>query len=345
MEDSADQGASSAMLRSPFSILYPPSSFSLLSLSFLASREPVQSVLDPASPAAAAIEWLWWVMFWVCLIVSAIVFVLLAVSLIRRRRATQPTPPLGNKFIIISGIILPAVILVGLLFANLRASVALRSEPETALTIRVVGRQWWWDVHYPELGITTANELHIPVGRPVRVELRSADVIHSFWVPRLGGKMDMIPGVEFTNYVLRADKPGEYRGQCAEFCGLQHALMAFYVVALTPDKFDQWAAEKQRPRPPLTDARLLRGEKIFAAAACGNCHAVRDTPFNGRIGPDLTHVASRLTLGGATIPNNRGNLEGWISNPQPLKPGNLMPATYLKADDLHALTDYLETLK
>ena len=314
-------------------------------LSILSAGEPVQSVLHPASPAAEAIEWLWWFMFWVCTVVSLIVFLLLAVGLIRRRqRGSEPTAPLGNKFIIVSGIVLPAVILVTLLVANLRASLALR-EPETALTIRVVGRQWWWDVQYPELGITTANEIHIPVGRPVRVELRSSDVIHSFWVPRLGGKMDMIPGADFTNYVLRASAAGEYRGQCAEFCGLQHALMAFYVVAMPQENFDQWVAAKQRPHEPLTEARLLRGQEIFGTAACGNCHTVRGTPYNGRIGPDLTHVASRLTLGAATIPNNRGNLEGWISNPQPLKPGNLMPATYLKADDLHALTDYLETLK
>ncbi|HEV2292203.1 MAG TPA: cytochrome c oxidase subunit II [Tepidisphaeraceae bacterium] len=314
-------------------------------MSLLSSSEPVQSVLHPASPAAEAIEWLWWLMFWVCTIVSVIVFVLLAVALIRRRRRTaSPMPPLGNKFIIISGIILPAIILVGLLIANLRASIALR-EPETALTVRVIGRQWWWEVHYPELGITTANEIHIPVGRPVRVELRSADVIHSFWVPRLGGKMDMIPGIELTNYVLRASKPGEYRGQCAEFCGLQHALMAFYVVALPPEKFDAWVAERQKPVTPPADQRLLHGRAVFASAACGNCHAIRGTEFTGTLGPDLTHLGSRLTLGAATIPNNRGNLEGWISNPQPLKPGNLMPATYLNADDLHALADYLETLK
>ena len=315
------------------------------SLYMLCASEPVQSVLHPASPAAEAIEWLWWVLFWVCTIVSVIVFVLLLVALFRRRGAgADPTPPLGNKFIIINGIILPAVILVGLLIANLAASVKLR-EPQTAMTVRLVAKQWWWEVHYPELGITTANEIHIPVGQPVRVELRSDNVIHSFWVPRLGGKMDMIPGVEFTNYVLRADKAGEYRGQCAEYCGLQHALMAFYVVAMPQGKFDQWVAAKQRPHEPLTDKRLIRGREIFGAAACGNCHAVRGTQYHATIGPDLTHVASRLTLGAATIPNNRGNLEGWISNPQPLKPGNLMPATYLKADDLHALTDYLETLR
>lgn len=305
---------------------------------------PVQSVLHPASRAAEAIAWLWWLMFWICTAVFVVVLVLLAVGLIRRRGAETSTPPLGNRFIVISGIILPAVILIGLLIANLRASVALR-EPETALTIRVTGRQWWWEVHYPELGITTANELHIPAGRPVRVELRSADVIHSFWVPRLAGKMDMIPGMDHTNFVLRADKPGEYRGQCAEFCGLQHALMALYVVALEPGDFHEWVAERQKPVAPPADERLARGRQVFGTAACGNCHAIRGSEFTGKIGPDLTHLDSRLTLGAGTLPNNRGNLEGWISNPQPLKPGNLMPASYLSGDDLHALTDYLETLK
>jgi cytochrome c oxidase subunit II len=177
------------------------------------------------------------------------------------------------------------------------------------------------------------------------VELRSADVIHSFWVPRLGGKMDMTPGIESTSYILRADKPGEYRGQCAEFCGLQHALMAFYVVALPPEEFDAWVVQKQQARAEPSEANLLRGRAVFSSAACGNCHAIRGTEFKGAIGPDLTHIASRRTLGAATIPNNRGNLQGWISNPQPLKPGNLMPATYLNSDDLNALTDYLESLK
>jgi cytochrome c oxidase subunit 2 len=306
--------------------------------------EPVQSVLDPASPAAHTIEWLWWRMFWICTVIFVVVVVLLTIGLLRRRGASTSTPPLGNGFIIISGIVLPAIVLVVLLVANLRAAKSLR-EPETDLTIRVVGKQWWWEVRYPDLGIITANELHIPVGKPVRVELRSTDVIHSFWVPRLGGKMDMIPGVQLTNYVLRADKPGAYRGQCAEFCGLQHALMAFYVIALPQEEFDEWVIARQKsPAAPISE-RALRGRALFASAACANCHAVAGTSFNGRIGPDLTNLASRRTIGAGILPNNRGNLQGWVSNPQPLKPGNLMPPSYLAPEELHALTDYLETLK
>lgn len=309
-------------------------------------REPVQSALHPAGPAAEAIAWLWWLMFWICTAVFVIVLVLLGIGLARRRgKDRRPTQPLGTKFIVIGGIILPAIVLIGLLIANLQTTLALR-EVEPALTIRVTGHMWWWEVEYPEYGITTANEIQIPVDRPVRLELRSADVIHSFWVPRLGGKMDLIPGLT-NNYMLRADAPGEYRGQCAEFCGLQHALMALYVVAMPQEQFDEWVDERRAPPPPPapTDERLLRGREVFASAACGNCHAIRGTKFNGQVGPDLTHIGSRLTIGAGTLPNNRGNLAGWISNPQPLKPGNLMPPSYLGSEELLALTDYLESLK
>ena len=308
------------------------------------SNEPVQSVLAPASRAAGAIEWLWWLMFWVCTAIFVLVLVLLVIALLRRRRADRPAPPLGQGFIIALGIVMPAVVLVGFLIANLVIARDI-TEHDAALTIRVVGRQWWWHVEYPEHGIVGANEIHIPAGVPVRLELRSADVIHSFWVPRLAGKMDMTPGVEITNLVIRADAPGTYRGQCAEYCGTQHALMAFHVVALPPDQFDEWVERARRPAAPPADERLLRGYKAFSDAACGNCHAIRGTEFTGRIGPDLTLLGSRLTLGAGTVPNNRGNLEGWISNPQAIKPGNLMPPTYLSADELHAMADYLETLK
>ena len=306
--------------------------------------EPVQSVLAPASRAAAAIEWLWWLMFWVCTVVFVLVLVLLALALLRRRRTDHPAPPLGNAFIVALGIVMPAVVLVGFLIANLVVAGAITQE-ESALTVRVTGRQWWWQVEYPGHGIVDANEIRIPAGRPVRLELRSADVIHSFWVPSLAGKMDMTPGIDITNLVIRADAPGTYRGQCAEYCGVQHALMAFHVVALPPEQFDQWVERARQPSAPPTDERLLRGYKAFSDAACGNCHAIRGTAFAGRIGPDLTLLAGRLTLGAGTIANNRGNLEGWISNPQAIKPGNLMPPTYLTTEELHAIADYLETLK
>jgi cytochrome c oxidase subunit 2 len=307
--------------------------------------EPVQSVLDPAAPAAATIEWLWWLMFWTCTVVFVAVMVLLVVGLVRGRGAGRvPTPPLGNTFIVISGIILPAIVLVVLLVANLRASLALR-EPEAAMTIRVTGFQWWWEVEYPEYGITIANELQIPTGKPIRLELRAADVIHSFWVPRLAGKMDMIPGMDHTNLTIRASEPGVYRGQCAEFCGIQHALMALSVVALPPEQFDAWVAAHRTPPPAPADEELMRGKRVFAEAACGNCHAIAGTQFNGQIGPDLTFMGSRRTIGAGTLPNTFANLSGWISNPQPLKPGNLMPPSYLGSRDLLAVTAYLESLK
>jgi cytochrome c oxidase subunit II len=306
-------------------------------------RNHVQSVLHPVGPAAERIAYLWWFMFIVLAIVFIIVMALTMIAIFRRPAGNSTAPALGNKFIVISGIILPSIILIVLLILSVYASLALKA-PSEGMRIQVIGHQWWWEIHYPEYRISTANEIHIPVGKPVLIELSSADVIHSFWVPNLGGKMDMLPG--HTNlFSIESRKPGIFRGQCAEFCGLQHALMAFEVVVLPPDEFDEWLAAKQQPVPEPATPWLQRGREVFFEAACHNCHAIRDTPADGLIGPDLTHIGSRVSLGSGILRNNRGNLAGWIANPQPLKPGNRMPPSYLSTDDLHALVDYLETLK
>jgi cytochrome c oxidase subunit 2 len=299
----------------------------------------IQSMLHPVSQAAEQIAGLWWFMLAVLSAVTLLVFALLLLGLLRRGN-----PPGGSTaFVVAGGIVVPALILVILLVVALRTTVALKAAPGE-FTIQVIGHQWWWEVRYPEWEIVTANELHLPVGRDVRLEVWSADVIHSFWVPRLHGKIDLLP--EVVNAItLRADQAGEYRGQCAEFCGKQHAKMAFMVVAMPPDDFDRWVDARRSPPAPPTEAALLRGHDAFFQAQCHACHAIRGTAAVATLGPDLTHLGSRLTLGAGEIPNSLGNLQGWIANPQAIKPGNLMPRNYLAPEDLHAIAAYLESLK
>jgi cytochrome c oxidase subunit II len=193
-------------------------------------------------------------------------------------------------------------------------------------------------------GATTANEIHVPVGRMVVLELRSTDVIHSFWPISLGAKRDQIPGKENSLW-LRADRPGVYRGQCAEFCGHQHAKMAFLVVAERPDSFERWLATQRDTAATPADSLTRRGQEVFLGSSCVMCHAIAGTPAGSRIGPDLTHLAGRRTIAAGTLPNTRGNLAGWIVDPQTIKPGAKMPPNLLPPADLQALLAYLETLR
>jgi cytochrome c oxidase subunit 2 len=215
------------------------------------------------------------------------------------------------------------------------------------MRIRVTGEMWWWRVAYLDAQgrevLQDANEVHIPVGKPIAFELESADVIHSFWVPRLGGKVDMIPGRR--NVVrLQADAPGAYGGQCAEYCGGPHALMGLVVVAHEPADFEAW--RRRRAAPAAATAMPSPGAQVFAASGCGACHAVRGTEFNGLAGPDLSHVGSRRTLGAGILPNNQGTMAGWISDSQSLKPGNRMPAyPVLTGEELRDVSAWLESLK
>jgi cytochrome c oxidase subunit 2 len=196
----------------------------------------------------------------------------------------------------------------------------------------------------PSRSFSTANEIHIPVGRPVELTLRSIDVIHSFWVPNLHGKKDLIPG-QVNTLLLQADRAGVFRGQCAEFCGLQHANMALHVVAEPQEQFAKWQAQQRRPAPePANDAQR-RGREVFMASSCVLCHKIGGTMAGGVTGPDLTHVASRLSLAAGTLPNTRGHLAGWIVDPQMHKPGNNMPPNLLSPGDLQALLSYLDTLR
>ena len=257
---------------------------------------------------------------------------------------------LSRRAVIIGGgIVFPIVTLTALLVYGLLLSRNLVMAGTPALRIEVVGEQFWWRVHYLDASDTphliTANEIRIPVGLPIEFVLKSKDVIHSFWVPSLAGKLDMIPG-RANAYRFAAERPGMYRGQCAEYCGAQHALMAFYVVAMERKEFDAWYARQSEPAPDPTATFPARGKTLFLENGCGACHTIRGTPANGKIGPDLSHVGGRVSLAAGTFPNNLGTLAGWISSAQHLKPGNLMPSFgNLQGEELRAVAAYLETLK
>jgi cytochrome c oxidase subunit 2 len=241
------------------------------------------------------------------------------------------------------------LILFGFLLSSLWTSRAIASvRPEQALSIHIIGHQWWWEVEYedgtPSQRMLTANEIHIPVGRPVVFKVTSRDVIHSFWVPNLDGKRDLIPGYT-TAIWLQATRPGLFRGQCAEFCGLQHAHMAIDVTAEPEDAFNRWLDARRAAASAPTGDRERRGHDVFMAARCAGCHTIRGTDANGRVAPDLTHIASRDSIGAGTLPNTPEHLAGWLVNPQASKPGNQMPPNPLASDDMQALVAYLETLR
>ena len=306
------------------------------------------SMLNAAGPAAARINVLWWFMFAVGTIVYVVVMGYMLVALFRRRSGDfdEANPPNeGTGIVVWGGAIIPAIILLGTFGVTVFTMRAL-NEPEIAddLIIEVTGNQWWWDVRYPELGFTTANEIHIPVGEPVAVKLTSDDVIHSFWVPKLHGKLDLIPG-QVTEFWLEASEAGVYLGECAEFCGVQHAKMQFLVIAQEEGEFRQWVAQQQQPAPEPGNELVQEGQEVFLDSSCVYCHTIKGTNATGDLGPDLTHLASRRTLAAGTIPNNRGNLGGWIVAPQNIKPGSLMPPTQLTGPQLQALLAYLETLQ
>lgn len=326
----------------------------VLSAGALAGCAPnAQSVTAPNGPAAERLLELSWVLFAMGGAVLALVVVLLLYAVFRRRR--PPLPPAAaadrraTRWIVIGGVVFPAVVLSAFFPYVLRVQRETHQPPEDAvLTIEVRGYRWWWAVRYlsddGQPAFETANEIRIPVGQPVRVRLASADVIHSFWVPRLQGKLDMIPG-RVNETWIQADAPGVYRGQCAEYCGHQHAKMAFLVVAEPPDSFAAWYARQLRPAAEPSDPRAARGRSVFLGSGCAACHTIRGTRAAGTLGPDLTHVGSRLTLAAATVANTPGHLGGWIADPQSIKPGSLMPATPLAPADLGALVHYLEMLE
>ena len=298
------------------------------------------SILDPAGPGARHIESLWWPMLWISTIVFAIVVGFLVRAIIRGRRdgydsLDRDEPRWGEPFIAIAGVFIPALVLGGVYLYSLKEMNALsEAGADASMEIEVVARNWWWEARY-ENGAVTANEIHIPVGEPVRLHLTTADVIHSFWVPELQAKTDHVPGHD--NYMwLQADEPGRYRGQCAEFCGLQHANMVFYVVADEPSRFEEWVENEASDAAATTS----EGAEIFATASCAGCHAVRGTEAEGSLGPDLTHLMTRETIAGV-LDNDRDNLRAFVADPHPFKPGVTMPPTELSDGEIDAVVDYL----
>ena len=307
----------------------------------------VQTPLDPHGGQAARIAGLSWLLFIGGTAIFGLVMALLAWALFAPARLRDAMRSRG--FVIGGGIVFPVVTLAALLAHSLGVSRALVLPREARpLRIEVIGRQYWWEVRYPDSGehAVTANEIRLPVGREVELLLASGDVIHSLWIPNLHGKLDMIPG-RVNRQRFTASRTGVLRGQCTEFCGLQHSLMAFWAVVQEPAEFDAWLARQQAPVPPPADARGEHGMRVFGEAGCGACHAVRGTEWRGRLGPDLSRVGSRLSLAAGALENHRGTLAGWIAGAQDIKPGNSMPAygRALDGDDLLALAHWLESLR
>lgn len=305
-------------------------------------------------PRADPVTALNWGFSAISVAVVVIVTVLVVVGVLRRaQRTAGPMADLpvsrsqgGLRWIYI-GLALTIVALVGSLAWTVVVLAAVNSPGgKPAVTLEVTGHQWWWEVTYlggPGGTFATANEIHIPVGQPVLVKLKGADVIHSFWVPSLTGKTDAIPGRTNVTW-LQADRPGVYRGQCTEYCGEQHAHMALYVRADTPADFQAWRDAQLRAAPAPATPQDSTGQQVFIAR-CGACHTVRGTEAGGAVGPDLTHLMSRATIAAGTLPNTIATLSGWIENPQALKPGARMPPTDVPPPQLVALRAYLETLK
>jgi len=328
---------------------------------FAATPTPDAShdVLQAVGPQSAHIVDLWRILVITCSVVFGLILAVLLIVLWRAPRATEMAPPDLSSTVapehgatrrVTFGVAGSAVLLVLLIVASVFTDRALaRMSLKDAVTLEVTGHQWWWTVRYlngPSASdiVETANEIHIPVGRPVVVTLRSDDVIHSLWLPNLAGKRDLIPG-RTALITFRADKPGEYRGQCAEFCGYQHALMGLLVVADPPEQFQAWLQAQRSPAPEPTDATAQRGKTLFQSVSCAMCHTVQGTIAQGKRAPDLTHLASRQTLAAGTLPNTKEALASWIADPQKHKPGTNMPATPLSKDDLQAIVAYLGSLK
>jgi cytochrome c oxidase subunit 2 len=321
----------------------------------LAHAAVPMNYLTSSGPQASDIKDLTWAVLGLSVFVVIVICVLVVVGIARRRAEPaggevrlQPLLHAGSGLSwIYIGVGLSVLALLGAMIWTGFTMAAIRWPPkDPKLTVEVIGHQWWWQVRYVDKEnqsriFETANEIHIPVGEPVEFKVTTDDVIHSFWVPQLGGKMDLIPNqINFT--WLQASEPGTYRGQCSEFCGRQHAHMALLVVADKPDDFQRWWETQLRPAA-LTHADAV-GATLFRAR-CGACHTVRGTGAGGRLGPDLTHVASRKTLGAGTLPNTIAYLSGWVIDPQTVKPGNLMPTLDLSGWELDKIRGFLEAQK
>jgi cytochrome c oxidase subunit II len=327
------------------------------------SLHNAQNALDASGPQSQRIEGLWWLFLPIAAVVWVIVVAVMLWGAARRRSPREGTETRGGSEVVVrdaardqrmtrlvaAGVIVTAVILFLMLVADFRVGQALTMPPGTqAVPIKVVGHQFWWEVQYPDSvpnkTVITANEIHIPVGVPVVMELTSLDVIHSFWVPSLTGKKDLLPGYTRSLW-FRADTPGVYRGQCAEYCGLEHAKMSVLVIAQKQQDFDAWRAAQLDSATTPSDSLAQHGKSVFLGTTCVMCHSISGTSAAATTGPDLTHVGSRRMIAANTLVNTDANLYAWISDPQRIKPGVLMPATKLDPRDMQALVAYLRHLK
>ncbi|MGE5525623.1 MAG: cytochrome c oxidase subunit II [Rhodospirillaceae bacterium] len=306
-----------------------------------------QSALSPHGPGAAQIADLSWTLF----VGGAVVFLFVIACLIvaMRGRAQLRARLSTRSAIIVCGIAFPAIVLTGLLLYTVLAAASIKSNAgEARLRIEITGEQWWWRVHYlrsdGSVDFVLANEVRVPVGVPVELLLKSADVIHSFWVPSLAGKVDMIPG-RVNRLHMTAERAGVFRGQCAEYCGGPHARMALFVIAEEVHRYDSWAERQRTEAAQPDDGMAQRGRALFLER-CGVCHAVRGSAADGQRGPDLTHIAGRVSIGAGTLPNNEGTLAAWIADSHAAKPGNLMPRLDIySGSELLALAAYLMSLE
>ncbi|MBY4593252.1 MULTISPECIES: cytochrome c oxidase subunit II [Rhizobium] len=309
-----------------------------------------QSALDVHGASAIHLKHLMLSVIFVCALVWIAVMLVLAYALFRKRRDPAGVEAGGENratLIVSAAVGATALIITGLTVASFFTTRLIDADGEVAMTIAVKGEQWWWRVTYMQDGapdFETANEIHIPVGRTVLLQLESADVIHSFWIPSLAGKQDLVPGR--TNMLaIRAETAGVYRGQCAEFCGLQHSHMAVQVVADDPGSFERWLADQRAKSLEPAEPEAAVGQAVFLEKPCAACHRVRGTPSAGTTGPDLTHVGSRVTIAAGVLERTRGSLAAWIADPQTLKPGNNMPMVPLTSDELRSVSAYMESLK
>jgi cytochrome c oxidase subunit 2 len=322
----------------------------------LAADDGVHAVPDMFAPASALAESIRELSFLV-LGVSAGIFVLVSGVLFwcayryRQKPGDESEPPqvYGSNPIEWAWTIVPILIVLVLFLATARTIHELQASetPPNALKVTVVGHQWWWEIRYPDLGVVTANEVHLPVSaagapRPTYLALESADVIHSFWIPQLAGKTDVVPN-RHNLMSLEPTETGTFLGQCAEYCGTQHAKMLLRVIVQTPQEFERWTAAQRRP--VIADAAVAAGRAVFQNTACINCHTLDGTVADGRFGPDLSHLMSRSTIGAGAAINTRANLRAWVDDPHPFKPGVLMPAMKLDDAQLDQLTDFLLTLQ
>jgi cytochrome c oxidase subunit II len=307
-------------------------------------------IWDSAGPQASTIRGLWWIFFGVLITVYLLVMLGLLAALRQKRAEGGVVPEQGTTRVVIGSVGVTVIILFVLLFLSVRSGSALAPLNAAAqVTVKVTGAQWWWKFEYedtiPSNNVTTANELHIPSGKPIILKLTSTDVIHSFWVPSLHGKRDLFPGKNPTTLVLQADTPGTYRGQCAEFCGHQHAKMGLLLIVEPPEQFQAWLEHQRQPAAEPADSETLHGREVFLSSKCVLCHGIHGTPASATVAPDLTHVGSRLYIGSGSLTNTREHISGWIQDPHSIKPGVKMPTNPMSAADLAALVSYVESLK